>query len=776
MADCDIESKALFKSSDRDIAMRNGPSTVLDPNGALEANSKNVDRNLSDGFARGSNLNSTMFSRMTEKKELGQVFESGRRLKDTEVHGSPIGSFSNHFPLLREGLSRPSLKRTAAGRQRRDARAMYQNTESRFGERSSGMTVEDVLSYYGSMQRREVQPVNYPPYYQQMEDHQMCDSSPQSSSLVHIENMVQSHLPVSHLQVMPNTTNYRGHVVARGRGRGRPRSSWRPSTVQSGAYMRSEDVEEIVVEVDLKPDWAEKEETNPLSEAQKLVPDWISVIPAKTPAVESGNCSRGIDNAIPPAVSARLGPGIEIRRVTKKAKGVGDQRRVEEVKEMKGDNHAVPVLPQLAVAFPGISFHHAKSQRGFMTTSRPVTQEPEMEQITVKTEPENLCVFRDEQKSAEGSVADLVRKPAKKSKEDDVFVCDLCGRSFSERYCLARHIHAHHVASCDNADKRAFPCSVCYKSFTRKANLKKHMRIHSGEKPYVCEECGRAFTFSKNLKQHIRVHGVERPFVCEVCGHAFRFSKNLSQHRGVHAHLKPHQCNVCGRSFTRSTHLSQHLRLHSGEKPFRCSVCGKCFAQRGHAALHTRVHTGERPYCCSVCKRSFSLRAHLVRHMALHQRDGDAGPGRPPPLPRRDRKGNDGVEVIAKEMCVFRDEQNSAEGSVTDVERTRAEKSKEMCVVWCEQISAEGNMADVERTPTEKSKELCVFRDEQKSAEGNVAKKAASVKRIPAIKSEEDEQESAEGGVADVERIPTIKSEEVRILNQISSVDNCTVE
>ncbi|XP_071439483.1 uncharacterized protein [Hetaerina americana] len=231
----------------------------------------------------------------------------------------------------------------------------------------------------------------------------------------------------------------------------------------------------------------------------------------------------------------------------------------------------------------------------------------------------------------------------------EVFVCDLCGRSFSKRFRLAHHIRAYHPregGAKGEDGRRVFPCQQCSKAFTRKANLKKHLRIHTGEKPFVCEECGRAFTFSKNLAQHRRVHGMERPFVCEVCGHAFRFSKNLSQHRGVHAHLKPHVCTVCGRGFTRSTHLSQHKRLHSGEKPFRCSVCGKRFAQRGHAALHTRIHTGERPYACPVCGRAFSLRAHLVRHVSLHQRDGEMGPGRPPPLPRRDRRGRDGVELV----------------------------------------------------------------------------------------------------------------------------------
>ncbi|XP_071439487.1 uncharacterized protein [Hetaerina americana] len=153
----------------------------------------------------------------------------------------------------------------------------------------------------------------------------------------------------------------------------------------------------------------------------------------------------------------------------------------------------------------------------------------------------------------------------------EVFVCDLCGRSFSKRFRLAHHIRAYHPregGAKGEDGRRVFTCQQCSKTFTGKANLNKHLRIHTGEKPFVCEECGRAFTFSKNLAQHRRVHGMERPFVCEVCGRAFRFSKNLTQHRGVHAHLKPHVCTICGRGFTRSTHLSQHKRLHSGEKPF----------------------------------------------------------------------------------------------------------------------------------------------------------------------------------------------------------------
>ncbi|XP_040928920.1 zinc finger protein 391-like [Betta splendens] len=236
----------------------------------------------------------------------------------------------------------------------------------------------------------------------------------------------------------------------------------------------------------------------------------------------------------------------------------------------------------------------------------------------------------------------LDNDPSSSTKEQP-FPCSYCGKRFSLKGNLNRHVR-------DHTGERPFPCTGCDKSFKDSGSLTAHMRCHTGEQPYSCLFCGKNFSGRGNMTRHMRIHTGEKPFTCSVCNKSFHVKEHLNRHMKYHTGEKPFSCSVCGKGCAQKTDLkkhmrvhtgekpftcpfcgkscaekgdlTKHMRVHTGEKPFRCNVCGKSCAQKGSLKIHMRIHTGEKPFSCSVCGKCFTVTGHLKRHMKLHVAEG----------------------------------------------------------------------------------------------------------------------------------------------------------
>ncbi|XP_036829730.1 zinc finger protein 407 [Oncorhynchus mykiss] len=201
------------------------------------------------------------------------------------------------------------------------------------------------------------------------------------------------------------------------------------------------------------------------------------------------------------------------------------------------------------------------------------------------------------------------------------YKCHICGWAFVMKKHLSTHLLGKHGLG--QPKERKFECDLCDRSFSEKWALNNHMKLHTGDKPHKCAwpSCHYAFLTLSAMKDHYRTHTGEKSFLCDLCGFAGGTRHALTKHRRQHTGERPFKCQLCGFASTTQSHLTRHKRVHTGEKPYQCPWCdyrSNCAENIRKHILHTGKHEGVKMYNCPKCDYGtngpMDFRNHLKEH------------------------------------------------------------------------------------------------------------------------------------------------------------------
>ena len=192
-------------------------------------------------------------------------------------------------------------------------------------------------------------------------------------------------------------------------------------------------------------------------------------------------------------------------------------------------------------------------------------------------------------------------------------IVNKCGKVFSERQYLNRHMVSHEKLS----------CSSCSKTFTRLDNLERHEKRQHGkekriEKHLSCQFCDLAFETYKERPHHISLRHADSTKNCSYCNTCFSRKDNLVRHqRKQHTHStsskRQFRCNHCDYVFTDYKKLFAHVssqhplgKIQTGGAQTTNSISAKRKSPAQHRkalGINNNAKNGHRELWVSVVKR-----------------------------------------------------------------------------------------------------------------------------------------------------------------------------
>ena len=203
----------------------------------------------------------------------------------------------------------------------------------------------------------------------------------------------------------------------------------------------------------------------------------------------------------------------------------------------------------------------------------------------------------------------------------DIWKCEKCCRQFSRRHLLASHV-CNSTEEEEDSKNSLHQCDICEQSFRTVKYLYRHLAMHTDI--FKCDQCGRCFSRKDSMQKHIlrcdpKRAAAENIHSCHNCGRTFSTKLGLENHL---LHCFSLQCYKCRRSFATKQDLKDHECVplseetgKEGENRLSCQMCNKSFANLQYLNRHEATHKGT--FQCDICLKGFSRNEELSWHKRL---------------------------------------------------------------------------------------------------------------------------------------------------------------
>ncbi|XP_059354884.1 zinc finger protein 521-like [Carassius carassius] len=181
----------------------------------------------------------------------------------------------------------------------------------------------------------------------------------------------------------------------------------------------------------------------------------------------------------------------------------------------------------------------------------------------------------------EGKVESLFSPPTESKEKanlnDPMFVCEICGASYTMQSLLANHqLRDHQIQPGESG------------------TLKRKVKAIQGS--HKCKDCSKTFFTEMALWEHVQTHlGLSKHYQCPICGERFPSLLTLTEHKVTHSRsLDTGNCRICKLPLHSEEdfleHCQRHPDLHNSLTGFRCVVCMQTVTSTLELKIHGTFH------------------------------------------------------------------------------------------------------------------------------------------------------------------------------------------